>query len=109
MPSRKSKTKRAAAPPLPQHESPLPPVTGHLRSLAEIMGEGQQRDDALSALDELAIPGRNATYAGGTAAVTANVVLVAYLIVAWRDDQEERAQAASGRRRRTAGQIKKND
>lgn len=33
----------------------------------------------------------SATYAGITAAVTANVVLFAYIFVAWRDDQGERA------------------
>jgi hypothetical protein len=31
----------------------------------------------------------NATFAGATAAITANVVLFAYIFVAWRDDQEE--------------------
>jgi hypothetical protein len=31
----------------------------------------------------------NATFAGATAAITANVVLFAYIFVAWQDDQEE--------------------
>lgn len=44
----------------------------------------------------------NATFAGGAAAVAANVVLVAYLIVAWKDDKEEREHM-------TAGQIKKTE
>ncbi|CAL5866173.1 uncharacterized protein PFLUO_LOCUS380 [Penicillium psychrofluorescens] len=35
----------------------------------------------------------NATFAGITAAVTANVVLFAYIYVAWKDDQGERAAA----------------
>ncbi|KZZ86641.1 Vacuolar ATPase assembly integral membrane protein VMA21-like domain protein [Ascosphaera apis ARSEF 7405] len=46
--------------------------------------------------------GGNATFAGGAAAVAANVVLVAYLIVAWKDDKEEREHM-------TAGQIKKTE
>lgn len=33
----------------------------------------------------------NSTFAGATAAVTANIVLFAYIIVAWREDQGERA------------------
>ncbi|RMJ25043.1 hypothetical protein PHISP_04098 [Aspergillus sp. HF37] len=33
----------------------------------------------------------SATYAGITAAVTANFILFAYIFVAWRDDQGERA------------------
>jgi len=33
----------------------------------------------------------NSTWAGVTAAVTANVVLFAYIFVAWQEDQGERA------------------
>jgi hypothetical protein len=36
----------------------------------------------------------NATFAGATAAVTANVVLVAYVVVAMREDQSEAIEAA---------------
>lgn len=32
----------------------------------------------------------NATYAGATAAISANVVLVAYIVVAYREDQADR-------------------
>ncbi|KAL1986726.1 hypothetical protein VTN96DRAFT_5931 [Rasamsonia emersonii] len=31
----------------------------------------------------------NSTFAGAGAALTANVVLIAYIVVAWREDQEE--------------------
>jgi len=34
----------------------------------------------------------NATFAGAGAAVTANVVLIAYIVVAWKDDQAEREE-----------------
>ncbi|KAI5302235.1 hypothetical protein KEM56_000895 [Ascosphaera pollenicola] len=44
----------------------------------------------------------NATFAGGAAAVAANVVLIAYLVVAWKDDKEEREHT-------TVGQIKKTE
>ena len=33
----------------------------------------------------------NSTYAGATAAIMANVVLIAYVFVAMREDQEEQA------------------
>ena len=33
----------------------------------------------------------NSTFAGATAAITANVVLIAYIVVAWREDQGEKA------------------
>lgn len=36
----------------------------------------------------------NPTYAGITAAVTANVVLFAYIYVAWKEDQGDREEAA---------------
>ncbi|KAJ5624216.1 Vacuolar ATPase assembly integral membrane protein vma21 [Penicillium lagena] len=42
----------------------------------------------------------NATFAGITAAVTANVVLFAYIYVAWKDDQGERAAADKAKSRK---------
>jgi hypothetical protein len=36
----------------------------------------------------------NATYAGGLAALMANVVLIAYIVMAFRDDQEEMREEA---------------
>jgi hypothetical protein len=44
-------------------------------------------------LTDLCLPG-NATFAGASAAVTANVVLVAYIIVAMREDESEAIEAA---------------
>ncbi|KAJ5115990.1 Vacuolar ATPase assembly integral membrane protein vma21 [Penicillium angulare] len=37
--------------------------------------------------------GGNATWAGITAAITANVVLFAYIYVAWKEDQSDRIEA----------------
>jgi archaellum component FlaF (FlaF/FlaG flagellin family) len=41
----------------------------------------------------------NSTFAGATAAIMANVVLVAYVFVAMREDQSETIKAAEKKRR----------
>jgi hypothetical protein len=33
----------------------------------------------------------NSTWAGISAAVTANIILIAYIVVAWKEDQGDRA------------------
>lgn len=48
----------------------------------------------LRALRADILPG-NATYAGAFAAIMANVVLVAYIIVAMKEDQSDRLEAES--------------
>jgi hypothetical protein len=40
----------------------------------------------------------NSTFAGATAAIMANVVLVAYIVVAMREDQSEAINAAEKKR-----------
>lgn len=44
-------------------------------------------------LHDLMLSAGNSTWAGATAAITANVVLVAYVIVAMRDDESEKIEA----------------
>lgn len=41
----------------------------------------------------------NATYSGAFAAIMANVVLVAYIIVAMREDQSDKIEAEAKRRK----------
>ncbi|KAJ5111349.1 Vacuolar ATPase assembly integral membrane protein vma21 [Penicillium argentinense] len=41
--------------------------------------------------------GGNPTYAGITAALTANVVLFAYIYVAWKEDQGDQQEAAKAK------------
>ena len=42
----------------------------------------------------------NAAYAGGFAALMANVVLVAYIYVAFQDDKKERAEEEAERKKK---------
>ncbi|KAF4552558.1 VMA21-like domain-containing protein [Elsinoe fawcettii] len=46
-------------------------------------------------------PKGNSTYAGATAAVIANVVLIAYIVVAFNDDQTERLEEAEKEKKKT--------
>ena len=41
----------------------------------------------------------NSTWAGATAAVMANVVLIAYVVVAFKDDESERLDAEKSARK----------
>lgn len=43
-----------------------------------------------------AIQTGNSTFAGATAAIMANVVLVAYVVVAMREDQSDQLQSGQG-------------
>lgn len=38
----------------------------------------------------------NSTFAGATAAIMANVVLIAYVVVAMREDQSDQLQSSQG-------------
>lgn len=43
--------------------------------------------------DSLKLKAGNSTWAGATAAFTANIVLITYVIVAMRDDETEKIEA----------------
>ncbi|KZF25985.1 vacuolar ATPase assembly integral membrane protein VMA21 [Xylona heveae TC161] len=42
----------------------------------------------------------NSTFAGATAAITANIVLIAYVVVAFKEDQSERLEASEAEKKK---------
>jgi hypothetical protein len=54
----------------------------------------------VSSTNVFSLPG-NATLAGATAAFMANLVLLGYVYVAWKDDEASQREAASGQKKTT--------